>query len=480
MNNFIKKAEELKPALSTKVYTISDSRLLTMGESVIFDFGTHLVGTPEISVSYKGRIPDSPVYLRIYFAESERELEENCETYNGWISKGWIQEEFIHVDEIPSVVSFSRRYAFRYVRISVLAFTKDSILEIQNVKAYSVTSAPEEIGLCGRTEEERKIDAVALKTLSDCMQTEFEDGPKRDRRLWLGDLRLQALTNYETYKHNDLVKRCLYLFAGCTLPDGRVCQSIFTRPVVQGDGGSNFDYSLLFVPTLLDYYQATGDAETARELLPTAKKQIELAREYFKEDVMGDYEMGWCFLDWSFELNRQTGGQAVYIYSEKALIRLLRLLKEDASEYEEDAARKEKTLIEHFFDDELKLFVSGQERQISYASNVWSVLAGVFSKEENAHILHNLQNYKDAIKPVTPYMMHHYVQALIESALLEEGEAVMKDYWGGMVALGADTFWELYNPDDPDETPYGGIVVNSYCHAWSCTPSYFLRKYFRK
>ncbi len=45
------------------------------------------------------------------------------------------------------------------------------------------------------------------------MQTFFEDGPKRDRRLWIGDLRLEALTNYYTFKNTEIVKRCLYLFA---------------------------------------------------------------------------------------------------------------------------------------------------------------------------------------------------------------------------------------------------------------------------
>ena len=49
-----------------------------------------------------------------------------------------------------------------------------------------------------------------------------------------------------------------------------------------------------------------------------------------------------------------------------------------------------------------------------------------------------------------------------------------------MVKLGADTFWELYNPANPDESPYGGTIVNSYCHAWSCAPAYFLRKYYNK
>ena len=48
------------------------------------------------------------------------------------------------------------------------------------------------------TNDDAALDRVSQRTLRDCMQTVFEDGPKRDRRLWLGDLRLQALANYAT------------------------------------------------------------------------------------------------------------------------------------------------------------------------------------------------------------------------------------------------------------------------------------------
>ena len=48
---------------------------------------------------------------------------------------------------------------------------------------------------------------------------------------------------------------------------------------------------------------------------------------------------------------------------------------------------------------------------------------------------------------------------------------------GSMIRDGADTFWELYNPYNREESPYGSSMVNSYCHAWSCTPTYFLRKF---
>ena len=75
-------------------------------------------------------------------------------------------------------------------------------------------------------------------------------------------------------------------------------------------------------------------------------------------------------------------------------------------------------------------------------------------------------------------MMHHYVEAAVLCGEKEHALKLLRDYWGEMVNEGADTFWELYNPLDPDESPYGGTIVNSYCHAWSCAPAYFLRKYF--
>ena len=92
----------------------------------------------------------------------------------------------------------------------------------------------------------REIDRIACRTLHDCMQEVFEDGPKRDRRLWIGDLRLQALVNYETYRQNNLVKRCLYLFAGSTLPGGRVGAAMFIRPEIEVDDTCMFDYMLFY------------------------------------------------------------------------------------------------------------------------------------------------------------------------------------------------------------------------------------------
>lgn len=475
---FLKLAEELKPRLCIKEISADGKFSLSEGESALFDFGTHCTGYPKFHFSFSGAYPDAPALVKLRFCETREELNEDTSSYCGWISKSWIQEEIFHIDILPCEYVCKRRYAFRYIQVEAVGLSQKFKLSVSDARAETVTSAPEHIAPCGKTDLEKKIDAAALKTLSECMQTVFEDGPKRDRRLWLGDLRLQAMTNYCTYAHNDLVKRCLYLFAASADEDGRIAQSVFTVSDVVGDEDSLFDYSLLFIATLTDYYEATGDRQTAEELFPLAAKQIEIAKRQFDGDVIQDCErIGWCFLDWSLQLNKQAGAQAVYIYAEKLLIKLCKYLGRPYQEYEEDVAAKSRGAISAFYDGALGLFVSGKDRQISYATNIWYVLAGVFSQEQNKKILRGLQACKDALIPVTPYLMHHYIQALIDCGLKEDGKKVMLSYWGGMIQSGADTFWELYNPNNPQETPYGGKAVNSYCHAWSCTPAYFIRKY---
>lgn len=478
MNAFLERAEALKPKLDHTIKQISNRIMLSQGEECVFDFGSHYVGYLKVDFDFDDAYPDSPVLVKLFFAEHKRELEEKTEEYCGWISKAWIQEEIIRVDEFPNHISFPRRYAFRYVRITILAAPANGKTVITNLMLDAVTSAPEAIALCGDTEAEKRIDEISLKTLSECMQEVFEDGVKRDRRLWLGDLRLQALANYQTFRHNDLVKRCLYLFAGTCSEDGRLCQSVYSGKSICGDGQTNFDYPLLFVSALKEYWKATNDNETAADLLPIAERQVCLSRNFFENDLIIDRPIGWCFLDWSFTLNRQAGAQAVYLCAERDLIFLLKKMNRQSEDYEKDYRRKCMSARNFFYDEKSGHVLSGAEKQISYASAIWFTLAGILTKEEGQRALLSLPSAKSAVKPVTPYLMHYYVQALIDCGCMDEARKVLNHYWGGMVDRGADTFWELFNPENPDESPYGGTAVLSYCHAWSCTPCYFYRKYF--
>ena len=78
----------------------------------------------------------------------------------------------------------------------------------------------------------------------------------------------------------------------------------------------------------------------------------------------------------------------------------------------------------------------------------------------------------------TPYAYHHVIEALLHVGEKEKALELMRTYWGGMIELGADTFWEAFDPKDPNASPYGNTQVNSFCHAWSCTPAWLLREYF--
>ncbi len=479
IKKYLNKAKSLKPKLTQTLIKIDGNKTsLNEGDSAVFDFGNHYVGSLTVQLTSAGSPQDAPALIKFKFCEIAKEIDEDTSNYHGWISKSWLQEELVHVDTLPCELKLKRRYAFRYVKIQAVGLSSKFSLIINNLRAETVTSAFEIIKVCGSTERERRIDKIALRTLSECMQYEFEDGPKRDRRLWLGDLRLQALTNYYTFKHNDLVKRCLYLFAGTCGKEGELSQAVFTKPKVIGDDSSMFDYSLLFIPALQEYFEATGDRQTAEELLPLALKQLTLVDKRFENNVICDSDkLGWCFLDWNLALNKQCGAQGVYIYCAKYAVKLMNALGKDTAEIEKDIALKTEAAITHFYDKERGVFVSGTDRQVSFAANIWMCLAGVLSPAENVKVLDNVKNIENAVRLVTPYAYHYYVQALFDCGNVGEARQLINDYWGAMADDGADTFYEMFDPANPDFSAYGAKAVNSYCHAWSCTPSYFLRKY---
>ena len=478
---FLEKAEALKPRLQVEtvrpVSGLPDAAL-SEGDSVVLDFGNHFVGRLTLCLSFEGSHPDAPAWMRFKFCENARELEETLEGYRGWISKGWVQTEEAHVDVLPAQLALPRRYAFRYVRIDVLALSSKYRLTLEDAWAETTTSAEDAaVTRFSGDERDAAIDRIALRTLRSCMQSVFEDGPKRDRRLWLGDLRLQALANYASYRNNDLVKRCLYLFAGVADGAGRLPACLFLEPKVEADDTYMFDYALFFIPTLLEYLRQTDDNETALQLLPTALKQLELSENQFDGDLVRDSDrLGWCFVDWNLSLNKQASAQAIWLYCAKAALELCdRLGNARPNGLEALIVGRAEAMRKAWFDEARGVFVSGADRQVSWASQVWAVLAGVVEGDQAAKCLEAVRHIPDAVGMVTPYMMHHYIEALCCAGHRAEALDALRSYWGAMVDYGADTFWELFNPDDPDESPYGSPVVNSYCHAWSCTPTWFLR-----
>lgn len=451
------------------------------GDQVVLDFGTHLVGYLSMRVVPVGSPPDAPLHIKFSFGEMPVEMAEPFSEYNGWISSSWLQEETLHIDVLPDLIELPRRYSFRYLKIEILNTSPKYKVSLKNIQMKHVTTADEKSieALHHPDTILNEIDKVSIKTLQDCMQEVFEDGPKRDRRLWLGDLRLQALANYETFRTNDLVKRCLYLFAGVPDDKGRIAANLFIAPSLIADDTYLFDYSLLFTITLFDYFIETNDKETLNDLWPLAYKQVELALERLDErGIVKDDETWWSFIDWNDDLNKQTPSQAILIYTIKRTIELAKVLKSDQLSFLQlQLDQLLDSTITHLWDEDAGFFISGANRQISWASQIWMAHAEVLDPDKNRQLMKRLLEVRPEISLTTPYMYHYLVEALI---LVNEKELAvnqLKWYWGGMLKDGADTFWELYDPNNKSYSPYGSYLINSYCHAWSCTPTYLIRKY---
>lgn len=464
-----------------KLANLSDYSL-GKGDSIILDFGDHHVGYFSIGISSVGSPMDAPLFLHLVFAEQPIELVKIKEPYQGALSKSWLQEEYVHMDKLPAVLKLTRRYACRYVKLEVVDTSPKwkVVFDHPTFEAKSaVTLSDVNLPKTGDKLLDQIVE-VSAKTLRDCMQDVFEDGPKRDRRLWLGDLRLQALANYASYNDQDLVKRCLYLFGALPTSSGRITSNLFTNfdePIP--DDTFLYDYGLFFISTLYDYYKQYLDLATLKDLFPAAKREMEQALLYLNGQNLVEIRSDWpIYIDSGNNFDKTTCATAVLLYALKQFISLGKVINENMTEYAEKLKNIQKAVLDLLYDKKTGFFVSGKQKKINVASQVWMVLTHILSDDKNHDLMkRSMERFYPFKDITTPYMYHHIATALFESNNYELAIKLIKKYWGGMLELGADTFWEAYKPDDLSFSPYNSLAINSYCHAWSCTPIYLLKKY---
>ncbi|KAL3422640.1 alpha-L-rhamnosidase [Phlyctema vagabunda] len=505
-SEFAQKAADLLPALSFHIdrplsvvefeanadayfkcqaveqYAIAELATKTFGkgEQLILDFGSHRVGYMSFFVGVEGVNVDAPARLRLTFGETPYDVTESLYPCNTWISTSWLPDEVINVDWLPTSVDMPRRYSFRYVRIEVIDTSQKFRIRFEDIKVRAVSAVSPATfdtveALKSKDAELVEIDRVSMVTLRDCMQTVFEDGPRRDRRVWIGDLRLQALTNYCTFKDYSLVKRCLYLFAALPREDGSLPACLFEKPKLTPASDYIVDYDALFGPIVYDYVAASGDRETGTELWATVLSSMKNALSHLDADsrFCSDAKAGWKFLDWSEGLDTDAGMHGLVLYCCKQVNSLASLLGKPAPFT--DVVVKMTAAASSFFDSDLGVFTSGPQKQVSWSSQAWLTLSGAVDAPTSLRALTTAMQDPKAIKPLTPYAYHHVAEALARCGGEEQCLDLMREYWGGMVRAGADTFWECFDAEDSRRSPYGDCHNNSYCHAWSCTPSYLLR-----
>ena len=450
---------------------------------IVVDFGEHLTGYFSCTLDLIGiSESDAPTRLKFTFGEVPSELATPFDPYPGSLSRAWLQDEIVTIEYVPETVHIPRRVSFRYLKIEILGNSNNFDYKISEMAVKATTSAkvvPETLAT-GTPSMIADIDRVGLATLRECMQTVYEDGPKRDQRLWIGDLYLEALANTYSYRNHDLTKRCLYLLAGLAAPNGFLHATVFEKPNPHPQTGQHIlDYSLLYNVALLDYLKVTDDRETAVDLWPVAVQQIEIARTYLGTDLLYNQRPIWIFFDWRDNFDKLASLQGLFVKVLKDTYELAKMIgkEKEVTGLPELARQMSSTARKNYYDSTRGIVVSGQQKQISYLSQVWMALGGVLNKKEAQKALKTAMSMKDAVYPGSPYGNHYVVEALITCGMEQEAKDYLIEYWGGMVSKGADTFWEIYDPGNDTLSPNKFFPVNSYCHAWSCTPVYFIRKY---
>lgn len=452
-------------------------------QSVIVDMGRHMTGYFSFRIDHTGMPADAPIRLRLTFAEVPAELNTPFDPYPGGLSRAWLQDETVTVMRLPAEVRIERRVACRYVKIEVLA-TSYFDFRIGDIAFEAVTSASGEAPrlAAGTDPMIRRIYETGLETLSECMQTVYEDGPKRDQRLWIGDLYLESLANACSFRNHSLTRRCLYLLAALADEDGWLHATVYEYPEPEPQYNQHtMDYSLLYGVALLEYLKATGDTATAQELWPVVARQIEIARTYLKDSLydMQKQPQWWLVFDWKDDLDRHASVQGLMTFAVERGWELARMLgrESEAADWPDLVKSMRRASRDAFYDRRSGVVVSGPQRQVSYLSQVWMVLSGTLSPKEGARALTAVLDDPTACRPGSPYAYHYLIEALIACGMEDEARERLIGYWGGMIERGADTFWEVYDPADDYKSPYGFHPVNSYCHAWSCTPVYFINTY---
>jgi len=477
---YLKKADENLPELIyEKIRIASEARELFRGDSIVLDLGDYYVGRFSFVLGYKDMYLDAPVRLCIKFCETKEEIDTDFSTYHGALCASWLQEEIINIDMIGEY-KMLRRYAARYIKISVVytpriltlsdfVFTSQTSADVSSVEKLEI----DDLELC-------LIDKVARNTLKNCMHRVFEDGPKRDRRLWASDFRLQALTNHYTFKNSALVRRCLYLFAAADRSeDGFLPAYLYENPNFFSGTWYLRDFALNYVNALSDYYMHIGDSETFLDIYPVVKEMMEaFAAEIDENGILVTEKQGNIFIDWQGELKKTASLQGVYLYTlEKLSSALARLGHEDAELYNSRYESAKTAALRHLYNANENNFANAyDEYQVNIHSVVWMILGGVVSGEGAWEMLLRVMNDEKCPKIVTPYMNHYLVEAMMKLGKEKEAMEHIKSFWGLMVKQGADAFYEVFVPGHPEVSPYLDPMINSMCHAWSCTPSYFIRK----
>ncbi len=427
----------------------------------LYDFGKETFGYVKFN-GLKGKGT-----LNIYYGESPEEAlsTDQCETLDR-----------IPVDQATARdVTVSGSKAFRYVYVedeANLSYSSVSML-------YEYLPLDYKGSFRCNDEQLNKIWDVGAYTLHLTTREFFIDGIKRDRWVWSGDAYQSYLMNYYLFFDSPSVSRTTFVLRG--------------KDPVTSHINTIMDYTFYWFMGVYDYYQYTGNKQLIEQLYPRMKSLMDycLSRRN-SEGMMQGLAGDWVFIDWAdFKMSKAgevSFEQLLFCRSLETMALCANLMNdpENSAKYSKLASDLKSKIFNVFWSPQYNAFVHNRENgklstQVTPFTNMFAVLFGYLDQDKTKAVKDNVLLNPNALKITTPYMRFYELEAL---CALGEQKYVLKeirDYWGGMINLGATTFWEKYNPQEKNPEllgMYGRPFGKSLCHAWGASPIYLLGKYY--
>ena len=406
--------------------------------------------------------------IQIYYGESPEEAlaTETCETLDRlYLDRGVV------ASENPYILEDSK--AFRYVYIEKskdISFDSVSML-------YEYLPLDYKGGFRCNDELINKIWDVSAYTMHLTSREFFIDGIKRDRWIWSGDAYQSYLMNYYLFFDSPSVTRTMLNLRG--------------KDPVTSHINTIMDYTFYWFMGIYDYYLYTGDKKFIEQFYPRMQSLMDycLSRRNsngMMEGLAGD----WVFIDWAdFKMSKSgevSFEQLLFCRSLETMALCAQLLndKENEDRYTNLSKDLKSKLFTFFWSEEKGAFIHNRENgkqsaQVTPFTNMFAVLLNYLNVEQAQSIKKNVLLNPDALKITTPYMRFYELEALCNLGEHQYVMEEMRNYWGGMLDLGATSFWEKYNPNERGTehlAMYGRPFGKSLCHAWGASPIYLLGK----
>jgi alpha-L-rhamnosidase len=430
------------------------------GKGNLFDFGKETFGFIKVhGLRGTGK-------MSIYYGESREEAlsTDKCETL-----------DYLDLDlkvKKDSIMPLSK--AFRYVNVQYDgSITADSVSML-----YEYAPVNDRGSFESSDAELNKIYDVAKYTFQLNTREFFIDGIKRDRWVWSGDAYQSYLMNYYSFFDAETVKRTLWAQRG--------------KDPVTAHLNTIMDYSFYWFLGINDYYQFTGDKKFVQDIYPRMQSLMTYIDGRKNNNGLLEWMPGdWIFIDWADQLSKEgevSFEQLLYARSLETMSLCARLANDEKAsvQYAQQAAELKKKLFSLYWNEQKQALVHSRidgiaTDNITRYANMFGVFFDYFNAEQKQGVKKNVLLNNQIAKITTPYMRFYELEALCalgeQSYVLKE----MKNYWGGMLKLGATSFWEEYNPDKKGAehlAMYGRPFGKSLCHAWGASPLYLLGKYY--